>query len=109
MWRGTTFTEFGTFNPRRVGQGSNLSETVAVLKARGLKGVALEMPGTFLRYHNGLEKMLVHLQEEFDDSAFKPLPGSRRPSKSSRTTESSMTTVPSTGSTTLLELLASQG
>lgn len=71
---GTTFTEFGTFNPRRVGQGSNLSETVAVLKARGLKGVALEMPGTFLRYHNGLEKMLVHLQEEFDDSAFKPLP-----------------------------------
>ena len=49
--------EFGTFSPSRQGQRSDLAAGMELLKEKGLKALKEEMPGMFVRFHAGMEKL----------------------------------------------------
>nr|QTE03485.1 MAG: replication-associated protein [Fringilla montifringilla CRESS-DNA-virus sp.] len=70
--------ELGIFAASRQGQRSDLSTAVQVLKDGGIKRLIDELPGTYLRYHTGFEKLAEHLREIPKDDDFVPYPWQKK-------------------------------
>lgn len=54
---GTTYVEIGELNPSRQGQRSDLDTAVNIVATDGIRGLKEQLPGMFVRYHAGMEKL----------------------------------------------------
>lgn len=70
--------EFGEWQPSRQGHRSDLDVACDLVRARGARAVAAEMPGVYARYHRGLHALEQALQQPPPDPDFVPRPWQKR-------------------------------